>query len=117
MYFHTDKKQEFYTDEKCFITEILNTPKVKGMSVAQARVEPGVTTQNHTLDFDEAYYILKGKGEMQINSGELKVILPGDLAYIPKQSKQRITNIGEEDLVFLCLCTPRFIPEGYESKE
>jgi quercetin dioxygenase-like cupin family protein len=117
MYFKTDKKQEFYTDEKCFITEILNTPKVEGMSVAQARVEPGVTTQNHTLDFDEAYYILKGKGEMQINNGEVRIITSGDLAYISKHSTQRITNIGQDDLVFLCLCTPRFVPDGYESKE
>ena len=117
MYFKTDVNQEFYTDEKCFITEIMNTPKVRGMSVAQARVEPGITTQNHTLDFDEAYYILKGKGEMQINQGELKSVGPGDLAYIAKHSTQRITNIGKEDLVFLCFCTPRFIPEGYAATE
>jgi hypothetical protein len=26
---------------------------------------------------------------------------------------QRITNIGRTDLVFLCVCTPRFRPENY----
>jgi mannose-6-phosphate isomerase-like protein (cupin superfamily) len=26
---------------------------------------------------------------------------------------QRVTNTGEEDLVFLAICTPRFRPENY----
>ncbi|MCT4624107.1 MAG: cupin domain-containing protein [Schleiferiaceae bacterium] len=114
MYFKTDLKKEFYTEEKCHITEMLNTPEIENVSVSRARVEPGVTTQNHALHFDEIYYILEGRGEMQIDNGELKKIGPGELAFIKRGSSQRITNTEETDLIFLCICTPRFKPEGYQ---
>ena len=41
--------------------------------------------------------------------------LPGDVVLIPSGVRQRVTNIGDEDLVFLCVCTPRFFPECYEA--
>jgi oxalate decarboxylase/phosphoglucose isomerase-like protein (cupin superfamily) len=28
--------------------------------------------------------------------------------------RQRITNIGKDDLVFLAICTPRFSQDAYE---
>jgi hypothetical protein len=37
-----------------------------------------------------------------------------DTVHIPSACPQRITNIGEEDLVFLAICIPRFKPEAYE---
>ncbi len=117
MYFTTETDKEFYTDEKCHIIEMLNTTEVENVSVSRARVEPGITTQNHALHFDEIYYILDGEGEMQINNGELKRMKPGDLAFIKRGSSQRITNTQDKDLIFLCICTPRFKPEGYTNKE
>jgi hypothetical protein len=36
---------------------------------------------------------------------------------IPPSCPQRITNIGEHDLVFLAICSPRFRPEAYEDME
>ena len=30
-------------------------------------------------------------------------------------SDQRITNTGDTDLVFLCICTPRFDPQCYQN--
>ena len=44
-------------------------------------------------------------------------VSPGDVVLIPPDCRQRITNAGEQDLVFLCVCTPRFIPEAYEDLE
>jgi len=29
--------------------------------------------------------------------------------------RQRISNIGTNDLIFLAICNPRFTPECYES--
>ena len=62
MYFKTNEQQEFYTDEKCHIIEMMNLPEIENVSISRARVEPGITTQNHALHFDEIYYILSGKG-------------------------------------------------------
>jgi len=28
---------------------------------------------------------------------------------------QRIANIGDDDLVFLCICTPRFVQPAYQA--
>lgn len=36
------------------------------------------------------------------------------MVLIPPMCRQRIANIGIEDLVFLAICTPRFVQEAYE---
>ncbi|MGQ0502036.1 MAG: cupin domain-containing protein, partial [Panacagrimonas sp.] len=41
-------------------------------------------------------------------------VAPGDVVRIPPLCRQRITNTGASDLVFLLVCTPRFLPEAYE---
>jgi len=42
-------KQEYFTQEKCYITELSNTPDDPEISIARARVEPGVSTRRHRL--------------------------------------------------------------------
>ena len=41
----------------------------------------------------------------------------GDVVYIPAGVSQRVTNIGDEKLIFDCICLPRFTPECYENLE
>ena len=41
----------------------------------------------------------------------------GDIVLIPPMCRQRITNTGSDDLIFLAICTPRFINEAYEDIE
>ncbi len=41
----------------------------------------------------------------------------GDVVLIPPMCRQRITNIGSEDLIFLAICTPRFSNDVYEKIE
>ncbi len=104
---------EFPTDERCFITEHLNLPESPEASLALARVEPGVTTRLHSvIDTVERYVILSGQGHVEVG-GETAPVGPGDRVLIPAGVPQRITNTGASDLVFYCLCTPRFRPESY----
>jgi mannose-6-phosphate isomerase-like protein (cupin superfamily) len=42
---------------------------------------------------------------------------PGDVVTIPPSIPQKIANTGHRDLVFLALCTPRFVPEAYEDMD
>lgn len=110
----TEDKSEKYTEEKCFITEILNSEESPDVSVAQAKVKTGVKTVLHKLiDTEEKYYILKGTGEMEIDGKIVGAPQAGDLVVIPKNSTQRIKNTGADDLVFLCICTPRFAVRNY----
>ncbi len=77
-----DTIAEFYTPEKCYITELSNTPDDPDVSIAQARVEPGVTTCWHRLKgVVERYYILKGKGMMEVGNLPPQEVGVGDLAH------------------------------------
>lgn len=107
---------EYYTEERCHIIELFNQPESAG-SIARARVEPGQTTALHSLDGLECYYILSGVGEMEIDGEQMGKVKAGDTVVIPANAPQRITNTGREDLIFLCFCAPRFVPENYKSLE
>lgn len=112
----TNECSEYYFKERCFIRELLNTPAEPGLSIAQARVEPGVTTVWHRLSGTEVYYILSGTGLAEVNGATYQVST-GDLVHILAGEAQRITNTGENDLLFLAICSPRFVPENYAEAE
>lgn len=109
-----DPAAEFETEERCFITELLNDETSPELSVARARVEPGVTTAWHKLtDTDERYLIISGTGRMEMEGVAAANVSAGDTVCIPAGVPQRITNTGTEDLIFFAVCTPRFRPENY----
>jgi quercetin dioxygenase-like cupin family protein len=108
----------FYTEERCWIEELSNSSEDPGLSIARVRVKRGVTTQLHRLtNTAERYLILFGRGRMEVGSLPPQEVLPGDVVWIPPDCPQRITCLGETDLIFLVLCTPRFLPEAYENLE
>ena len=108
---------EFATEERCFITELLNDPACPEVSLARARVPPGVTTRLHALaGIVERYLILRGTGRVEV-AGASAPVAPGDRVLIAADATQRITNTGADDLEFYCLCTPRFRPEAYRDLE
>ncbi|MGI9319752.1 MAG: cupin domain-containing protein [bacterium] len=111
---HQDLNKEFYTKERCYITELSNSVDDPEVSIARARVEPGVTTEWHRLSATtERYVIVEGRGQVEIGElGPLEVN-PGDIVIIPPLCCQRISNIGSEDLVFLAICSPRFSNKAY----
>ena len=105
---------EFPTSEKCIIKEIWNSENDKAASIASARVQKGVATQWHYLkDTTERYVIIQGKGFMELGEGLTQDVETGDAVIIPAGCRQRITNTGEDDLVFNCICTPRFERRNY----
>ncbi|HCL06114.1 MAG TPA: cupin domain-containing protein [Chitinophagaceae bacterium] len=110
----TNPETEFFTAEQCYITEVFNQMDRPEASMAHARVEPGITTQKHSLQGTaEWYYILQGTGEMYVNHEVAGQVASGDIVYVPAGTPQQITNTGNEDLVFLCFCVPRFTPGAY----
>jgi mannose-6-phosphate isomerase-like protein (cupin superfamily) len=109
-----DPATEILTAEDCHILESWNLPDDPGLSIARARVEPGVTTRWHRLrGIAERYLIISGQGVAEVEGMPPTAVAPGDLVYIPPDRVQRIRNAGPDDLVFYALCTPRFVPEAY----
>lgn len=109
---------EYYTSERCYITELSNSPDDPELSVARARVEPGVTTRWHRLKgTTERYVIREGRGRVEVGDLPPQEVQSGDVVIIPPETPQRITNLGSGDLIFLALCTPRFRREVYEEEE
>ena len=108
-------KEFYFESEGCYITEVSNSLSDPDLSIAKARVKPGTTTAWHRLkNTTERYYILAGRGHVEIGESYIKELSPGDVVLIPAFERQRITNIGEEDLIFLAICTPRFAAENYQ---
>ena len=110
-------KPELWTSERCYITELINDADWPEVSLARCRVEPGVTTQLHELSVHEVYVIEGGYGRMFVGDSAPYAIGPGDTVSISKHTPQRVQNTGDGDLVFLCVCTPRFSPKCYTSLE
>ena len=106
---------EYYFDEGCYINELANTADDPAVSVARARVAPGGTTRWHRLHgIVERYVILTGRGRVEVGELPPQEVTSGAVVLIPPLCRQRITNIGDEDLVFLAICSPRFRPDAYE---
>jgi mannose-6-phosphate isomerase-like protein (cupin superfamily) len=109
---------EYFTDERCHILELLNTADSPAASIARARVESGVTTKQHqVVGTIERYILLEGQGVAHIAGEADRAVVVGDVIEIPAGVTQSITNDGDHDLVFLCVCTPRFEWDNYKSLE
>jgi mannose-6-phosphate isomerase-like protein (cupin superfamily) len=113
-----DPNLEFFTPEICYITELSNSSTDENLSIACARVTSGTTTRWHRLiNTTERYVILSGQGIVEMGDLPPRILQPFDVAIIPPGCRQRITNTGTVDLIFLALCTPRFLPAAYEGIE
>jgi mannose-6-phosphate isomerase-like protein (cupin superfamily) len=109
---------ELHTAEGCYINELSNSDADPEVSIARARVRPRVTTRWHRLaGTTERYVILSGAGKVEVGNLAAQTVSPGDVVLIPPGCRQRITGMGNEDLVFLAICTPRFRPEVYEDMD
>lgn len=107
-------EREYFFREGCFITELSNGEHDPAVSMARARVEPGRTTAWHALrDTVERYLVLDGHGLVEVGDLQPRTVGPGDVVLIPPGCRQRITNTGHGDLIFLAVCSPRFTPEAY----
>ncbi len=106
---------EYLTPERCYIAENFSD---KDVSIARATVKPGITTKAHHLKkIQEIYIITAGEGKVTFSDFESTNVSVGDVIVIPAETSQKITNTGHTDLVFYCVCTPRFTEDCYFDDE
>ena len=105
---------EFLTHEGCWILEVANDGDDEAVSIARARVPAAGTTEWHRLDgIEERYIIVSGRGRAEVGDLDPTDVGPGDVVRIPANTWQRITNTEQADLIFYCVCTPRFRADAY----
>jgi mannose-6-phosphate isomerase-like protein (cupin superfamily) len=109
----SEECEQIIAGDGSLLRELLS-PRKEGLairySLAEARVKPGERTLSHRLKTSEVYYIVQGKGEMHVDD-EIDEVRRGQAVYIPPGAIQMIRNIGDEDLVFLCIVEPAWRPE------
>lgn len=103
-----DQQPPFTTKDGSSIRSILdlaNAP-VEKQSLAEASIPAGGATQRHWhRDSEEFYFLLEGRGTMEID-GDIREVSPGDAVLIPAGAWHQITAI--EPLRFLCCCAPPY---------
>ena len=104
-----------YSEQKPFTTkdgstirsllDLSNAP-VQKQSLAEATLPAGGETERHYHKLsEELYYLLEGKGLMEIE-GEEREVGPGDAILIPSGAWHQIK--ATESLRFLCCCVPPY---------
>jgi mannose-6-phosphate isomerase-like protein (cupin superfamily) len=107
--------KETATYESCSVAENYHSDYV---SVARATVKVGVTTVAHHLEsVEEIYLITSGQGIVEVGELPPTEVTEGDVVIIPAGVSQKITNTGKKDLVFTCICTPKFTSQCYIDEE
>jgi mannose-6-phosphate isomerase-like protein (cupin superfamily) len=101
----------FTTKDGSEIRELLahRNSAIHNQSLAEARLEPRASTQEHYHPkTEEIYYITHGVGRMRVGEEE-RPVRAGDAIGIPPGQKHKLWNTGRQTLRLLCCCAP-----GYE---
>ncbi len=102
--------EPFVTKDGSEIRELLahRNSAIRHQSLAEARLAPGASTQEHYhLQTEEIYYITHGVGRIRID-GEMRDVAVGDAIAILPGRRHKLWNAGPGDLRLLCCCAPAY---------
>jgi mannose-6-phosphate isomerase-like protein (cupin superfamily) len=100
----------FVTKDGSKIRELLahRNSAIRNQSLAEARLAPGASTQEHChLKTEEIYYITHGVGRIRID-GEVREVGRGDAIAILPGQRHKLWNTGSDVLRLLCCCAPAY---------
>ncbi|MGA9772761.1 MAG: cupin domain-containing protein [Blastocatellia bacterium] len=87
------------------------TSEITGCSLAEETLLPGqAVTPHHHREIEEVYYILSGRGVMQVGD-EKREVSAGDAVYVPRTARHTLENTGTEPIKLLLVCGPAFFYE------
>ena len=100
----------YITKDGSTIRELMHPEQhaAKHQSLAEARVPVGECTNKHYHEkSEELYNITQGKGLMTLGDAQFEVE-EGDTVCISPGTPHCIENIGIEELIILCCCSPAY---------
>lgn len=63
---------------------------------------PGGHTPNHSHDWEHVNYVIRGRGQLEIDGGKHRLD-EGAFALVPPNVKHQYSNPGREDFVMICI--------------
>ena len=105
-----DEVPAFTTKDGSEIRELLahRNSAIRNQSLAEARLQPGASTQEHYHPkTEEIYYITHGTGRIRIE-GEVREVKAGDAIAILPGQRHKLWNTGADTLRPLCCCAPAY---------
>jgi mannose-6-phosphate isomerase-like protein (cupin superfamily) len=100
----------FVTKDGSEIRELLahRNSEIRNQSLAEARLAPGASTQEHYhVKTEEIYYITHGTGRIRID-GEVRNVIGGDAIAILPGQRHKLWSTGSDTLRLLCCCAPGY---------
>jgi mannose-6-phosphate isomerase-like protein (cupin superfamily) len=100
----------FVTKDGSEIRELLahRNSAIRNQSLAEARLAPGASTQEHYhVKTEEIYFITHGVGRIRVD-GEVRDVAVGDAIAILPGRRHKLWNTGGEELRLLCCCAPAY---------
>jgi mannose-6-phosphate isomerase-like protein (cupin superfamily) len=100
----------FVTMDGSEIRELLahRNSAIRQQSLAEARLAPGTSTQEHYhVKTEEIYYITHGTGRIRIDGEVLEVAVGDAIAILPGR-RHKLWNTGPDVLRLLCCCAPAY---------
>jgi quercetin dioxygenase-like cupin family protein len=82
-------------------------------SFVYIKLLPGETLKKHITPVDATFYILEGKGKVEIGE-EIETVEKGDLIFSPLKIVHRLFNDTDQEFAFLVMKTPT--PVNQETK-
>lgn len=108
--------REIIAGDNTLLKELFN-PRKEDLdlrySFAVGRVQAGGTTYLHRLKNSEVYFLLKGTAEFTVND-ETAVVGASQSVYVPPGASQQVKNVGNDELLFVCIVDPAWKEEDEE---
>ena len=80
----------------------INAP---GVVFRKRALHPGAANGSNTLTHDEVYYVVSGKGELEVDGEKLQVTA-GTAVFMAQGATNRLRQLGDEDLVLIIAYPP-----------
>ena len=78
-----------------------------GLGVSICLMEPGDRVRRHSHPYEEAYYVISGRGRMYLEGVDEEIeLVPGRAVYVPAGRVHGQVNDGDEQLSILCSLSP-----------
>ncbi len=109
----------YITKDGSLVRELMHpaTHKNAKQSLAQAIIPMGTRTRLHRhIHSEELYHITSGRGRMTL-ADEVFNVSAGDTLCIKPGISHCIENMGDQDLVVLCCCSPAYSHDDTELLE